>query len=246
MTLKHSTGIIPKLLAALEVQKMIGYKMRLLFICLLSLFPVLAFATGTASKAKVDNSRCQVTPAISQNRYDYPGREDIVSSNNLALPAGKSVYAKGQKVYIRGRVLDKNCVPVSDAIVEIWHVNPNGKPVNSSLGDRMSPYPDFVGSGRAITNNLGDFSFVTLFPGIEKADSAPYIHFRVTCDGFKTVTSGMFFSGDNRNSSDKALGKIADDQRELLLAKIYPIDNSNDIEAEWNIVIDGVNQFRKY
>src|SRR4051812_19766721 len=103
--------------------------MRKIFILLLSLFPITAIAAPKEQKIEYVSSKCQVTPSIAfKNKKDgYPGKNSIASSNNLALPAGKSVYAPGQKVYIYGHVLDKNCVPVSDAIVEIWQAGVDGK-----------------------------------------------------------------------------------------------------------------------
>src|SRR5437879_3782758 len=104
--------------------------MRIALIFLLSVFPVFAFAAEDEQK-NTYNSKCAVTPSINKAIDSYPGKNGIVSSNDLALPVGKAVYANGQRVYISGHVLDKNCVPVSDAIIEIWQATPDGKYIYS-------------------------------------------------------------------------------------------------------------------
>ena len=90
--------------------------MRLLIV-LIMLFPAIVFASPYEAEDKFIG-KCSKTPYIGGND-NYPGRGKIVPSNKLALPAGKSAYANGQLVYIAGRILDENCVPISDAIVEI-------------------------------------------------------------------------------------------------------------------------------
>lgn len=241
---------------------------RLPLVLLLSFLPAIAFA---AHKAKVTPgegdsqnlftqpitlttsdqqagdpaNKCPVTPTLKTT--DYPGQAAITSSNNLIKPAGKAVNASGQKVYLYGRVLDKNCVPVSDAIIEIWQANPGGKYIKSSLDDRMDPYPDFVGAGRAVTDNLGRFNFTTIFPGTEKAKHAPHIHFLITHPKFPKIHTEMFFADDNRNPSDDWLRKLKPEQQSLLLGKVEEFEKHEDgITVHWNIVLNGINDFRTY
>ena len=238
--------------------------MRILLVLLLSFFPVLACAgqdiapqEGTVTpfttpgkltqsdQQATEPSKCPATPSL--KTYDYPGRSAIVSANNLIKPAGKAVVAYGQKVYLYGRVLDKNCVPVSDAIVEIWQANPSGRYITSKLDDRMDPYPDFTGSGRAITDNLGRFNFITLFPGIEKEHHAPHIHFLVTHPKFPKVDTEMFFAGDNRNTDDFWLRKLTPAQQNLLFARVSEFEKHTDgVSIQWDVVLDGANDFRSY
>lgn len=208
---------------------------------LLTLIPALASADSYDRK-------CTVTPSIKKVEH-YPGRAGIITSNNLALPEGKSVYAEGQRVYISGHVLDKNCVPISDAIVEIWQANPDGQYIPLSRSDLLSPYPYFAGSGRAVTDNLGRFSFVTLFPGSESPTHAPHINFHVVLDGFPALNTEMFFAEDRRNKDDKVLSELPFADQDLLLAKVSPLDDSkvkDGLAIKWDIVLNGVNAFRKY
>jgi protocatechuate 3,4-dioxygenase beta subunit len=179
---------------------------------------------------------------------DYPGREGFVTTNKLALPAGKSIYSPGEIVYISGRVLDMRCVPVSDAIVEIWQANTEGKYVKSTLGERLSPAPHFTGTGRATTDNLGRFNFVTVFPGPNKG-RAPYIHVHVIHKDFPSLNTEMFFGDDRRNMKDPVYSTMDDQQRTMVTAKVWQRD-INDPEkglgASWDISLNGKNPYRHF
>jgi len=178
----------------------------------------------------------------------YPGREGIVPSNKLALPAGKSIYASGELVYISGRVLDAKCVPVSDAIVDIWQADPEGHYVHSTLGERLSPAPAFAGSGRATTDNLGRFNFVTVFPG-SVGTRAPFIHVHVVHKDFPTLDTEMFFADDRRNATDPVFSSLSSAQRSMVTAKVWlrdPSDPDKGLGASWDISLNGKNPWRHF
>ncbi len=69
-------------------------------------------------------SHCVATPAL--GRIGYPGRENIPTSNMLARPEGKSIFADGVRLYLTGRVFDAACVPLREARVEIWQADDKG------------------------------------------------------------------------------------------------------------------------
>jgi len=178
----------------------------------------------------------------------YPGHDAIISSNKLALPAGKSSYSPGQIVYISGRVLDAKCVPVSDAVVEIWQADENGHYVRSTLGERLSPAPVFTGNGRATTDNLGRFNFVTVFPGT--ADGrAPLIHVRVSHTNFSGLDTAMFFGDDTRNGTDPLYSRLNAQERKMLTAKVWQRDVNDPkkgLGASWDISLDWKNPWRHF
>mgnify|MGYP000235323065 CR=1 FL=1 len=60
--------------------------------------------------------RCKLTPVIFLPYIP----EKIAPYNNLLRTPGTPEVARGAKIIIQGRVLDENCVPVTDALVEIW------------------------------------------------------------------------------------------------------------------------------
>ncbi len=186
---------------------------------------------------------CKPTPVIAPGKGGYPGAAHIIPSSKLVIPAGKSVLADGQLVTITGRVLDEKCVPVSDAVVEIWQADPRGQYNVVTNAQRANPYPAFAGSGRAITDNIGRFTFYTLFPG-PYDHRAPHIHFRIAHKRFKPVFTEMFFAGDARNAGDPQLKHLKPEQQQLLMARIEPAPLG--IQGYFDITLKGQNAYRKF
>ncbi len=198
---------------------------------------------------------CQRTP--SDNTPSYPGAKKIVQSNNLALPAGKSIFAPGQLIYISGRVYDKDCVPLSNAKVEIWHTNPEGKYVNPGKGAFSNPYPLFAGSGMARTDNEGKFAFISTFPGPytiyynkQKRIRAPHISMRITHESFRRPHGvEMYFEGDMRNAKDPYFSRYREESLPLIEATVAP-RVGNDINAglqvHYDITLSEADPFRHH
>jgi protocatechuate 3,4-dioxygenase beta subunit len=191
---------------------------------------------------------CEPTPDIIGAGNDYPGKARIVPSNKPALPAGKSIYSDGEIVYLSGRVLDRNCIPISDAIIELWQTNSYGRYVFPNMGSRVNPYPVFAGSGRAITDNLGRYNFVTVFPGPYES-RAPHIHIKVLHPDFATLNTEIFFRGDKRNGSDTVLRRIALPLQDRVMANVVPRnleDSGAGLNATLDITLKGQNKFRRF
>src|SRR5690606_28629823 len=123
---------------------------------------LLACAAALGLAAPAWAADCSPTPRVAVQHY--PGSKAIPSGNNLTMPPGKSVAAEGRRVVSYGSVLDANCVPLSDAVVELWQVDPFGKWILATGEDLVNPNPVFAGAGRTRSANDGSFHFVTLFP----------------------------------------------------------------------------------
>ena len=93
------------------------------------------------------------------------------STNNLLKRTGQKEIYCGEKIIVHGRVLDQNCVPISDAKVYAWQANCSGKytyqPLKSLVDKKLIDLDtgtSFTGNGIATTNNKGEFHFVTVYP----------------------------------------------------------------------------------
>lgn len=191
---------------------------------------------------------CPQTPSVVGASSSYPGKERIVQSSRIALPAGKAVYARGELIYFSGVVYDRDCVPIANASVELWQTNTEGKYRYSDTGELLSPDPSFAGSGKAMTNNLGEYQFLTVFPG-PYGRRAPHVHIRVTHEDFPTLFTEVFFEGDRRNDRDPKLQAMKGDLRHRLLAVVndlphYPGQPS--LVAHYDIVLRGRNKFEQF
>lgn len=217
---------------------------------LLILVSVDAFAQSGFESLPKDKylSSCIPTPEIVGAGSDYPGKEKIISSNKLAIPAGKSVFAPGEIVYLSGRVLDRNCVPVSDAVVEIWQTNAFGRYGIAGAGSRVNPYPVFAGNGRAVTDNLGRYNFVTVFPG-PYGKNAPHIHVKILHPDFATLNTEIYFQGDHRNAGDPKLARISPAIQQGVMAEVFPrtpAQGGDGLNAVFDITLKGQNKFRRF
>lgn len=185
------------------------------------------------------------TPGRSDGVQGYPGREKIITSNRLAMPAGKPVPAEGQIVYLMGRVYDKNCVPVKGAKIELWQTNSKGKYDFASTAELLSPEPVFAGTGQTFSNNMGEYQFITVFPG-PYGRRAPHIHLRVSHPDFPTIETEVFFAKDHRNEKDPNLKRFRKKLRDAVLADMRNAGPQGGMIASFDIVLSGKNKFRQF
>lgn len=137
----------------------------LLFLICININSVLAADRDKFYQNKLNH--CNITKS-KINDYEP---EKFQTTNNLLRATGENSVYCGQKIIITGKVLDQNCVPVSDAKVYLWQVGCDGKypylPLRNRINKKMlnlSNGSSFTGSGIATTNNQGEFSFITIYP----------------------------------------------------------------------------------
>jgi len=202
-------------------------------------------AAAQAADAFVINCHA---PTPSSSAASHPGVNKIILSNNLARPAGKAMVAPGQLLHITGRVTDENCVPVINAIIDLWQTNPFGDYRYATRDELLNPEPLFAGSGRAVTDNMGRYEFTTLFPGAY-GRHAPHVNLRITHPDFSSLNTTMYFRGDRRNSSDPRFTALSSTSQSLLLGDVtlqQPENPDAGLRARFDIVLKGSDEFRRY
>lgn len=164
---------------------------------------------------------CTASPRLEV--HNYPGARNIPNINNLIQPTGKALPASGEQLMISGRILDTSCVPVADAMVELWQVDPFGKWRLATAGDLANPNPVFTGAGRTYTDNDGHFSFLTSFPA-EIKNHGPHLHLKISADGMKRdFYTMLWFADDMRNDKDMVYKKLKADARDRATLKMRPM-----------------------
>lgn len=172
------------------------------------------------------------------------------NTNNLRRKTGSPFLAKGEHLVIDGYVTDIFGTPIENAVIKIWHTNHFGyynhlidPDDDSGIYDQ-----DFIGSGKAITNNLGYFSFITIEPGYYK-DHAPHVNFIIEHDIFGKLETRMFFQDHPMNKKDKVYKKLQNHQRSLLACRLNYL-NEEDVSAgkrtTFNIRMDGIHPLKRY
>lgn len=184
-------------------------------------------------------------PTPSTGEEHYPGHGNIILSNDLARPAGKVNYASGQLLYVSGKLTDENCVPIVGAAIDLWQANPFGEYRWASRDELLNPEPVFAGNGRAVTDNLGRFNFITLFPG-SIGKQAPHLQFRVVHPDFKLLNTSMYFKGDRRNSADPRFKAFKGDAQNHLLGKVDVDSQQEIIQVNYDITLKGRSPYRSY
>ena len=124
------------------------------------------------------------------------------SSNNLLRSSGEMPLTCGEKLIIRGKLVDRDCVPISDAKINIWQVACDGKypykPLRNigkkdDFNEKSSA--TFRGAGTAITDNKGEFYFITIYPANFHGQK-PHIDFRVSHSLFDEFNT-RFYTTEN-------------------------------------------------
>ncbi|WMT90248.1 protocatechuate 3,4-dioxygenase subunit alpha [Pelagibacterium sp. H642] len=157
------------------------------------------------------------TPSQTAGPYVHIGMTPNLYDINgvIAEDLGKSVVSdgvKGERITVKGRVIDGGGNPVFDCVVEIWQADANGI-YNSPSEHRAGVDPNFVGWGRQAAGANGEFSFETIKPGAVPAPGggfmAPHITFWIVARGINIgLMTRMYFSDEQEaNGKDPVLGK---------------------------------------
>ena len=91
----------------------------------------------------------------------------------------------GERITVRGRLLDSWGRPVANQLLEIWQANSAGRYIHQRDQHPAPLDPNFTGGGRAITDDEGRYRFVTIKPGAypwgnhENAWRPAHIHFSI-------------------------------------------------------------------
>jgi len=174
--------------------------------------------------------------------------ETFQSTNNLAKKPGSFYRAYGEIIFIQGTLTDSFGVPIHNAVIEIWQTNSAGK--YHTLLEAGSGYIDkfFSMSGRAITDNLGNYHFISIMPGAT-AGRAPHINMNVYHPRFGKLETEMYFMNHPFNFTDYQYLSYPELERKQITAEVRNTDilNPKSIKiTTFNLVMKGVHQFKKF
>jgi protocatechuate 3,4-dioxygenase alpha subunit len=148
----------------------------------------------------------------------------------------------GQHLSIGGRVLDGDGRPVTDALVEIWQADAQGRYAHPE-DTRGAPLTSgFRGFGRVPTDGDGRYRFFTIKPG-PVADprgglQAPHLAVSVFMRGLlRRLVTRVYFPDEPRNADDRVLRLVPAERRGTLVARQTASD-----ELAWDIVLQGAGE----
>jgi protocatechuate 3,4-dioxygenase beta subunit len=140
---------------------------------------------------------------------------------------GTGGEAVGERIIVTGCVLDDEGEPVPNTLIEIWQANAAGR-YRHRVDQHHAPLdPNFLGTGRCLTDADGVYRLVTIRPGAypwenhENAWRPPHIHFSFFGRAWVSrLATQMFFPGDPLLERDPIFNSVPTDAaRERLIAR---------------------------
>jgi len=133
----------------------------------------------------------------------------------------------GERIIVAGRLLDEDGQGVPNALVEVWQANAAGRYRHARDNHPAPLDPNFLGAGRTLTDEAGNYRFVTIKPGAYpwrnhyNAWRPAHIHFSLFGPAFITrLVTQMYFPEDPLIPLDPILQSIRDpDARERLVSQ---------------------------
>jgi protocatechuate 3,4-dioxygenase alpha subunit len=121
---------------------------------------------------------------------------------------------RGERITIRGNVIDGSGSPLRDALLEIWQADADGL-YNSPSEMRGTADPNFTGWGRSPTDmQTGEYVFHTIKPGKvpfrDGRPMAPHVTFWIVARGINLGLQTRMYFGDEKeaNEADPILSRI--------------------------------------
>jgi protocatechuate 3,4-dioxygenase beta subunit len=166
------------------------------------------------------------------------GRDSVEpGDDDLTRNAGTGFEAVGERVIVTGRVLDEDERPVPNTLIEIWQANAAGR-YRHSVDQHNAPLDaNFIGAGRCLTNDKGEYRFLTIKPGAYPWLNHPnawrpaHIHLSLFGPSFVTrLVTQVFFPGDPLLPFDPILNSIPSKNGRQRLISTY---DHNVTEPGW-------------
>jgi protocatechuate 3,4-dioxygenase alpha subunit len=167
-----------------------------------------------------------------------------LTSNKHQVQRIAGPRAEGERVWLSCRVLDGEARPVSDAMIEIWQADAQGRYRSSSENQSPAAASDFLGFGRMPTGEDGACEFETIkpgqVPGPGDIHQAPHLLLALFARGLlRQLFTRIYFAGDPANQSDPVLALVHEERRDTLMA--HP-DSAHPAHWHFDIRLQGEHE----
>ena len=150
---------------------------------------------------------------LTPKQYGYP--LSSIADGDLA-----TTESQGERIRIEGRVLDGAGEPISDAMIEIWQADSQGRYAHPL--DKRGSNTGFKGFGRVGTGTDPEcrFIFNTVKPGPVDDKQAPHINLVVFARGMLLHAHTRIYFSDEAaaNARDPVLATVPPERRMTLVA----------------------------
>ena len=176
------------------------------------------------------------------------GQRDVAAiESDLTIQHGGE--PQGERMTVRGRLLDSWGRPIPNQLIEVWQANAAGRYIHQRDQHPAPLDPHFTGAGRAVTNDRGEYLFTTIKPGPYpwknhvNAWRPAHIHFSVFGRSFtQRIVTQMYFPGDPLFALDPIYNTIRRQSDRDRLIATYDHDLTvpeTSLGYRWDIVVDG-------
>lgn len=188
----------------------------------------------------------QTVTELAGPRFDasvhYPHHDDLTRQ----VAGGEPL---GERIIVTGRVLDENGDPLPHTLVELWQCNSAGR-YHHDKDDHDAPLdPNFKGGGRVLTNDKGEYRFVTIKPGAYPWRNHPnawrpaHLHFSVFgASALQRLITQMYFPGDPLLGLDPIFNSLPTPKAQDRLVCAFDIGVTQPEWAlgyRWDIILRG-------
>jgi len=199
-----------------------------LLIALLISCSAYAYILDTDSASDVTAAPCQVTK--SSNVARLPAHDS--HNNDLTMMPNRLEDPLLPRIVLFGRIRDKKCTPISGAAVTIWQNDAFGIArylPEKALSKKI--YSDFKATGSALSNNTGEFAFVTLIPQ-QKNGKRDNINIVIKHPAYPKLSTQIVLLDLNQSHAKTNHVIAREEKRKNITYPVYYFD----------IVLDGVEQ----
>lgn len=196
---------------------------------------VLAVRSADAASQSAESLK---TPSEVEGPYYPVSWSGDVDGDLLQLADGQP-YATDNELMVSGQVLRPDGSPASGARVAIWQCDSKGRYRHPSDAGDAPAQDGFQGFGQVLTDAQGRYQFRTIKP-VAYGSRPPHVHFRVE-DGSNSLTTQMYFEGENEEQGFFARFSSFTSDRTLLTVKPEPMASSTGagkrLQAQFNVYL---------
>lgn len=171
--------------------------------------------------------------------------------NDLTKNAVKNGEPIGERIVVHGKVQDEFGRAIPNALIEVWQANSAGRYVHKVDQHEAPLDPNFLGTGRCMTDAEGNYKFYTIKPGAypwgnhHNAWRPQHIHFSVFGANITSrLITQMYFPGDPLLQHDPIFLGVPEKSRKLLVSD-FDLSITEPLFAlgyRFDIVLRGYNE----
>jgi protocatechuate 3,4-dioxygenase beta subunit len=149
----------------------------------------------------------------------------LLKPNDADLTRRSTGEPLGQRIVVSGRVTDEDGKPVRNSLIEVWQCNAAGRYFHAKDQHDAPLDPHFFGFGKMLTDEQGNYRFVSIKPGAYPWRNHPnawrpaHIHFSLFGNAYaQRLVTQMYFPGDPLFPYDPIYNSVPEEARSRLVS----------------------------